>query len=692
LRYFLLIITLAAFAATPIHAQSWDAPVRGSWVQHESPQKGDVVLVKGSKTCEIVVADNENSAVKQAAAFLAGDIEAISGHRPSIVTRPTRGRVSIRLVTLGLGKVPGSVNSKMQGQWEAHQVLTLKKSIWLVGSNFRGTAFAAYTLSERLGVDPLHHWTGYTPAKANPLVVKKIDYRAAPPTVKYRGFFHDDEDILPRPLDNDGLPPITGTVPKVWYERFFETALRLRMNQVAPYVRVQRPFDVQKTASDWGLFYTSHHYDTLLSNPWGYKRFGLAEERNAGSSWDWFSNQQGMVNFWRGGLMENRELDCIWPVGMRGTQDTSYKFPKGMSSEKKGEVFKTVIQTQVDLVKELLPEGKQPIYHFTLYGEMLRNYKSGNFDFPEEVILVWDDNGDALMRGLPETLGKWKHGVYYHLAFLGGGGTKQLHHTITPQRIEQEFRMIVSSGATEYMLCNLSEMREYVMNARFISEICWDAKTAFKTPKAAERYSKWWCQEYFGAEAADDAYEVYRHYWFLIDSFEKLSHANKKVHGALGSLVRKFNDELFYPANSNTLPMLEKRGIMYERALKIAEKANKSMSEEQRRYFFENATLGLMFDYYPTKAAILLVEAMEEPDLKKAWSMCEQAMPPLEELEREIKRAERPPFDTWYNKTWIRTNDNSKRSRQINAHRPYLQLQSFLSNQGKKIDPKTLRR
>src|SRR3954470_20252948 len=79
-----------------------------------------------------------------------------------------------------------------------------------------------------------------------------MNYRADPPTFTYRGFFHDDEDILPRPFDENGYPLQTGTVPRAWYERFFETALRLRMNMVAPYVRVQRSYDIQKTASDLG--------------------------------------------------------------------------------------------------------------------------------------------------------------------------------------------------------------------------------------------------------------------------------------------------------------------------------------------------------------------------------------------------------------------------------------------------------
>ena len=57
-------------------------------------------------------------------------------------------------------------------------------------------------------------------------------------------------------------------------------------------MRVQRAYEIQKLASDWGLVYTSHHYDTLVSNPWGFTRFGLAAARNAGAEWDWFTNRR----------------------------------------------------------------------------------------------------------------------------------------------------------------------------------------------------------------------------------------------------------------------------------------------------------------------------------------------------------------------------------------------------------------
>ncbi len=404
---------------------------------------------------------------------------------------PSGDRTSLRLVTLGHGELPPELDAgALQGQWESYRIVTVGRTVWLVGSNPRGTAFAAYALSERLGIDPLYLWTGYAPEHHDPLVLKRTRFAAPPPTFRYRGFFHDDEDILPRPFDERGYPLQTGDVPLDWYKRFFETALRLRMNMVAPYVRVHRRYEVQKLASDWGLYYTSHHYDILVSNPFGLVRFNLATERGVRPEWNWFTNREGMLKYWRAGVLENRDLDVIWPVGMRGTEDRPFTFPPGTTDDAKAQTFREVISAQVDMVHELLPKDKTPLCHFTMYAEMLDQYRRNPaaFDLPADVIIVWPDDNDGHMRALPTEPGRWKHGVYYHLAYLGGRLTKQVTHIVAPATIADQFEKMVKAGATEYLLVNVSELREYVMGARMIADIAWNAPAIYAAPDPAARY------------------------------------------------------------------------------------------------------------------------------------------------------------------------------------------------------------
>ena len=500
----------------PASAQAWSAPVRGSWVRPGAAQAGDVVLASGGKGCVIVVASKENSAVQQAARFLAGDIQKISGYKPPIAAKAAAGRTAIHLATLGVSPVPASVGAKtMAGLWEAHKIVTRRPEVWLVGSNFRGTAFASYTLSERLGIDPLYLWTGYVPGQHKTLVLKAANYSAVPPTFRFRGMFHDDEDVLPRPIVS-GMPAQNGTVPTAWYGRFFETALRLRMNMVAPFVRVQRPYEVRKMASDWGLYYTSHHYDSLLSNPYGYDRFGLAKARGVTGPYDWITNKDGVLKFWQGGLDENKDLHCIWPVGLRGTDDYGMPFPAGTTTAQKAQVFSEVIADQVRMTKAALPPGEPAFFHFTMYAEMLDIYKQGQLQVPADVTLVWPDNNDGVMLALPPTVGQWKHGVYYHLAYLGPRYTKQTFHTVQPSRVAAEFQKIADAQATDYMLVNVSELRAYSMEARMLADICWNSPTALAGADPANRYVQWWSREYFGPSAAPLAAKAYADYYRMI--------------------------------------------------------------------------------------------------------------------------------------------------------------------------------
>jgi hypothetical protein len=388
-----------------------------------------------------------------------------------------------------------------------------------------------------------------------------------------------------------------------------------------------------------------------------------------------------------------------------------------MSEQEQNRIFQEVITAQIQETRDLVPESKSPpLFHFTLYGEMLDKYLGGGgkFDMPEEVLLIWCDDNDGRMRALPTDKGKWRHGVYYHLAYWGPVA-KQAMNVVPPKRVAGEFKRIVESGATEYMLLNVSELREFVMGTRMIAEICWDAQTALAdtpvtpmpdhvlahVPTAAtqplppdapapsgDRFIQWWCREYFGEAAAADAAEAYRLHWELIDRWDMQWFAGDRVIGAIDSLNRRALGQPFQPARAETLPTLKKRQQRYQEALKVIERASSRMNREQQQFFHENI-LPLIITALHTDAAILLIEAMAEPDDAKASAMCQAAMKPLEQLEVEILRAERPPFEEWYRPTFIRHQHTG-----LNPHRPYWALRAFLTSDGKKkleLPPNALR-
>jgi len=104
----------------------------------------------------------------------------------------------------------------------------------------------------------------------------------------------------------------------------------------------------------------------------------------------------------------------------------------------------------------------------------------------------------------------------------------------------------------------------------------------------------------------------------------------------------------------------------------------------QQQFFFDSLMLPLLFDYRPTQAALKLCDAMNEADDARAFKLCDEAMKPLEQLEVEILRAEHPPFENWYRKTWIR-----RETKNWNVHRSFEELRMFLATRGagKLVDP-----
>jgi len=309
---------------------------------------------------------------------------------------------------------------------------------------------------------------------------------------------------------------------------------------------------------------------------------------------------------------------------------------------------------------------------------MLPQYLSGKLEVPPEVTIVWTDDNDGHMRALPQARDQWKHGVYYHLAYFSTTTklTKQISHLITPMRVEEEFRNIVKAGATEYLLVNVSELREYVMEARMLAEIAWDAKTAFSQTDAGDRYVRWWAREYFGANEAEAVAQAYRGYYQRLPSWDQIAVGADAVAAALSELDARFANTS-PPSTANILPLLGQRAQAYETLMRSIDAASARMSADRRQFFFEHVQFPLLVDWRQTTAAFKLWQAAAESDPAARRRLCLMAFEDLQKLEDEIRRAERPPFENWYRPTWIRNNDSP-----YNVHRSYQRTRPFLVAHG----------
>jgi hypothetical protein len=176
------VLLAIALTARPAPAQPWSGPVRGSWVRDGEPQAGDVDLTN----CQIAVGEKEASPVRQAAIFLSGDLEKLGGRETADSCHSRRPAASpFSCSRWGTGwflKASARTISTGDGRPTTSSRQPTPSPSILCGSNARGTAFAAYVLAERLGIDPLHHWTGYEPQRRERLMLKKTDEFSSGPS------------------------------------------------------------------------------------------------------------------------------------------------------------------------------------------------------------------------------------------------------------------------------------------------------------------------------------------------------------------------------------------------------------------------------------------------------------------------------------------------------------------------------
>jgi hypothetical protein len=232
---------------------------------------------------------------------------------------------------------------------------------------------------------------------------------------------------------------------------------------------------------------------------------------------------------------------------------------------------------------------------------------------------------------------------------------------------------------------NVSELRDYVMGARMIADICWDAPSIYAVPNAAGRYTAWWSREYFGASpathsATQDAESAYHRYFALLDKPDTLWTPMDAIQNLIDRLYQKMAGAQPSPFPADTavaLAQLRSRARLLDEALAIEVRAENAMAPAQSRFLSIDAGLGLRIAQRQTHAALNLEEALRAPGLDRTWQLVQDARTWLEQLETDFARAEYPPFDRWYQESWIRSAGSLN-----NPHRAYNQLRDFIGTDG----------
>ncbi|HJC92310.1 MAG TPA: glycosyl hydrolase 115 family protein [Candidatus Mediterraneibacter excrementigallinarum] len=366
-----------------------------------------------------------------------------------------------------------------------------------------GIIYGVYKISrEFLGVQNFWFWMDqkFIPQESIEIPENYI-FVSKPFRVRFRGWFVNDEVLISDwSVDRDKKKP---------WEMVFEALMRCGGNLVIPGTD-KNSVRYRKTASDMGLFITHHHAEPLGAEMFARVYPGLKAS--------YAENGKLFRELWKKGIEEQKDLKVVWNLGFRGQGDCPFwaEDTKYDTDETRGELISSLIRLQYQMVKEQNPKA---VCCTNLYGETMELYQKGFLRLPEDVILIWADNGYGKMvsrrqdnhnprvPSLPKKNAYGHHGIYYHVSFYDLQAAA--HITMLPNSFEfvrNELAEALRRGADDYWIINCSNVKPHVLYLDYIADI-W--KNGDADP---DRWVSGFICSYFGKKYTEEIAECFRNF------------------------------------------------------------------------------------------------------------------------------------------------------------------------------------
>ena len=149
-----------------------------------------------------------------------------------------------------------------------------------------------------------------------------------------------------------------------------------------------------------------------------------------GDAWSFLTNEEGITNFWRDGLIRNRSFENVITMGMRGENDTAILGAEA-TMEDNVNLLRRVLKTQNQLIRETINENLDEVPRMmVLFTEVEAFFygdekTKGLLDEPElegVTLMLSDNNQGARAHCRQKAMRNHKggYGMYYHMDMHGG--------------------------------------------------------------------------------------------------------------------------------------------------------------------------------------------------------------------------------------------------------------------------------
>ena len=518
----------------------------------ESIKNGSIKLLYGN---------SEYSGVVKVMEMVARDLNLVFGERPDIQVADscTSTNITMPIIcgTLGKSELIEEIEKSsllcfddIRNLREVYKIAVCDKALVIAGSDKRGTIYGLFKLSEMVGVSPFVDWLSDMPIHLDSYELDSdFAYISKEPSVKYRGFFINDE----WPAFGNWCNKHFGGFTKECYIHVFELLLRLKGNYLWPamwssiFANDGPGLDSARLADELGVVMGMSHHEPCLRHGEEYK-YLRGKDSIYGDAWNFRTNEEGITRFWEDGLKRNGDLENVITVGMRGEADSTI-MGKDATLKDNIELLEDVLKTQNRLIRENVCEDLDKVPRMlALYKEVEPFFygddsTKGLMDNPEleGVTLMLCDDNFGNMRTLPtEEMRKHKggYGMYYHFDYHGWPISFEWVNSSYLPKVWEQMTQAYEFGIRDLWIVNVGDIFTMEYPLSYFLDLAYDyEKWGISNITSARQYTEEFAKRIFAGRMEDSAVREVSN---LLMDYTKIASARRP---------EAMNDDIYSPSH-----------------------------------------------------------------------------------------------------------------------------------------------
>ncbi|KAK8112234.1 uncharacterized protein PG998_008691 [Apiospora kogelbergensis] len=420
-------------------------------------------------------------------------------------TDPSAKDTVIIVGTVGHSKVIDNLVSSgkldvsgIKGKWESFVSKVVEdpvpgcpKAVVIAGNDPRGTIFGIYDVSEQIGVSPWYWWADVAIKQNKNIWFLPEGKVQGSPSVKYRGFFLNDEQ-----------PGLSGWV-----------LLRLRANYLWPALwgsmfEIDDPAN-QPLADAFEIVLGSSHTEPMMRAQNEFQTFYI----NKGMGpWAYNLNNKTIDEYFVYGAKRAKPYarNSLWTMGMRGTGDTAIE---GLGTDFVVKMLESLVKNQRNIIEDVLETNATDVPQmWCLYKEVM-SYILNGLEVPEDITLLWADDNWGNIRRVPiaeEKSRPGSAGVYYHFDYVGDVRNYKWVNTIQLEKTAEQMQLAYTHGADRIWIVNVGDLKPLELPISHFLDMAYDAERW--GVDAVDDWLSAWAVREFGPEHAADITDIMTRY------------------------------------------------------------------------------------------------------------------------------------------------------------------------------------